>query len=222
MAGLDSLLGGFEGMGSLGSVFESVTGMILPTLVALLVVAVLGIATYIIIKKAKYNIRVIIFSKRKGRDKVLDDIGGYFKTKGINSFKLKKMKIAIQPPKFDYLFPTSKGNVLFLRQQGQDEFYPLMPSISIKQGLDLQVISGDTKLWGVTMMQRIREMYQKPSFFEKYGSYIIFGVTAMMVLVLIYVVLQKFDILEQVAQHLENTARILKETAIAFESGAPQ
>lgn len=224
--GLENIFGGIDlglGTGRIEGLLSQGVTVILQILSAVLVLAVfVGIIWYILREK-KYNIKTIIFSKRKGNDKVIEDKGGYFKGKdGIWSFKIKKMKIALQPPEYNYLMPTAKGNALFLRQEGINEFYPLMPDISIESGLKLKVIEGDVALWGVTMMGKIREAYAKPGFFQKYGSYIIFGIVAVMCIVLIYIIVQKFDVLQSVAQSLENTARILKETSIAMESTAPQ
>jgi len=64
-------------------------------------------------------------------------------------------------------------------------------------------------------------MYQKQNWFEKYGSFIIFGIFAMLIIVLIYIVLQKFEVLQSVASSLEHTASLLKESARTLPSSAP-
>jgi len=186
-----------------------------------LIAAAMGVVTYFTLYLKRYNINVVIFSKRKHVDKIIFDKGGYFKSKeGVWSFKLRKMKVSIQPPDYSYLIPTARGNLLFLRQISVNEFYPIMPEIN-EQGLKLNAIEGDVALWSALMGQRIREMYQKQNWFEKYGSFIIFGIFAMLIIVLIYIVLQKFEVLQSVASSLEHTASLLKESGRALPSSAP-
>jgi hypothetical protein len=165
-----------------------------------------------------YNIQVRIYSKRKEGFKTWDDWGGFVKNKKtgeVYGFRLKKLKIMIQPPNYDYLVIAPKGNVLHLYQRSNDEFFVLFPAILFgKEGqheLILRVLEGDIQLWATTMIDRLYTMYSRPTFFEKYGHYIIFFATALLIIIMIYLTLQKFDVLKDVANSFKESVSALRE-----------
>jgi len=122
---------------------------------------------------------------------------------------------------FNHLIPSDKGNVLLLRQESMEDFYPIDPEVST-EGVKLKTIEGDVAFWMVNRMQKLREQFIKPSFIEKYLPILAILAVGMFILILIYLVLKDFGVLADVAGSLERTAAILKESAAQIPSEAPQ
>ena len=58
-------------------------------------------------------------------------------------------------------------------------------------------------------------MYTRQNWFEKYGAYILFAISKVMTFLIIYFILQKFEVLKEVASSLESTARELRAARIS-------
>jgi len=164
-----------------------------------------------------FNIQIRVYSKRRDGYKTWDDWGAYLKNKKTGEaygFKLKKMKTMMQPPNYEDLMTSPKGNILHLFQLSNDEFFVLRPHIhsgNVETELELKVIEGDIQLWGTTMIDRLITLYSKPNWWDKYGAYVLFGIATMMILLMIYLTLQKFDVLKEVAASFRDSASILQQ-----------
>lgn len=171
----------------------------------------------------KYNIKVIIFSKRGGgKDKIYYDRGGYMNYRGVDVFRLMKKRVNLQAPPFIALYPAKKGTILFLRQVSSTNFIPVLANVNEEKGAsDFQALDEDDKAWAVLKMKINRERYLQLSFFEKYGHWVIFGISFMLSIILIYIVLDKFSVLQGVAQSLKETAQALRESTAQLASKAP-
>lgn len=216
---------GLESFGNLGS--QIFTGLAY-TAIGLTVLALLGGAYWVLrVGWKRYDIEVRIYSKRKNGYKTWTDKGAYLKNKKtgeVYGFKLKNDKTLLQPPPFEMLMPSTKGNTLHLVQMTSDEYFVLDPVIDIgeqlaegetKEGktgfLKLKVIEGDIQLWATQMIDKLYSMYDRKGFWDKYGAFIMFGAAAIMVIVLIYIFLQKFDVMKEVAANLAEAAKALRE-----------
>lgn len=172
-----------------GALQSAMTGLII-----LVLMAIAGVLIYFGIKRKKHNIPVIIFSERAGqRPKIINDRGGYFKRKNQWVFSLLKAHRKIPPPDSKYLHVGKKGsNILILHQKGLDAYVPVYFT---HEGSDIKykVADMDTQLWADSMQEILQKTFLKQNWFQKYGNYVIFGITAMMVILLIYLTLQKFE-----------------------------
>ena len=208
----------------------SIAGGLVAISIGLAVLAISGGLFFLWKGQTKYDVSVRIYSKRKNGYKTWDDVGAYLKNKKtgeVYGFKLKHDKTLLQPPPFEMLMPSLKGNTVHLLQLTSDEFFVLNPDIDevfTPDGkLRLKVVEGDIQLWATQMIDKLYSMYDRKNFWDKYGSYIVFGITAILCIVLIYSVLQKFDVLQQVAASLDDTAKIMlqiKQTGALVPSGA--
>ena len=211
-------------------IITSITGGLVVILIGLAILAISGGLFFLWKGQAKYDIQVRIYSKRKNGYKTWDDVGAYLKNKKtgeVYGFKLKHDKTLLQPPPFEMLMPSLKGNTIHLLQLTSDEYFVLNPDIEEvfdpHGKLMLKVVEGDIQLWATQMIDKLYSMYDRKNFWDKYGSYIVFGITAILCIVLIYSVLQKFDVLAQVATSLDNTAKTLlqlKQTGELVPTGA--
>jgi len=174
--------------------------------------------------KINYDIVVRIYSKRKQGWKTWDDKGAFLKNKktgDVYGFKLKGEKEILQIPNYDALMMTVKGgNVLHLEQLSNTEYFVLMPmiddptdeAIQKKEGvIKLKIIESDIQLWATTMIDRLYAMYKKPSLWDKILPILLYAVPMMISLILMYLLLQKFDVLKDVASNLAQAATALKD-----------
>jgi hypothetical protein len=199
-----------------------VTGLVY-TLMGLAAICLLGLAYWFLkVGWKRYDITVRIYSKRKNGYKTWDDKGAYMKNKKtgeVYGFKLKHDKTLLQPPPFEMLMASAKGNTLHLLQLTSDEYFVLDPMIDLNETTDtvgtknirLKVIEGDIQLWATQMIDKIYSMYDRKGFWDKYGSYIVFAVVALMCIILIYMIVQKFDVLQATASSLDSAAQALKD-----------
>jgi len=171
------------------------------------VCVIVVVAVYLFLRFWKYNTKVIIFSERGKKGKVLEDKGGYFKHKdGSWSFKLLKERLAIEPPTYDYLLPSTKGNVLFLYQKDVDKFYPIKTSVvagNPHYEFAFKSQDYDIDLWAATAMHHARQQFEKKSFIEKYAVYITLAVIVISVGIMFYLIVGGMS---DVAGRLANTA----------------
>jgi len=191
------------------------------TMAFLVLVGVLGGLFYIWKFKVNYDIKVRIYSKRYGTWKTWDDAGAimkYKKTGEAYGFKLKHEKDLLEPPPFDIMLPSLAGkNVLHLMQLSAGEWFYLKTCLDDPLGdeklkiFKLRVIEGDVQLWTCTMIDKIYTMYQKQNWLEKYWPIIAISVTGMFVLLIIYFLLQKFDVLSATSANLADAANALRE-----------
>ena len=202
---------------NIGAGFSKVLGLAPLIFIAVIIFGIVGYLIYYMLYRKKFNIQVIIVSKREGTsNKILFDKGAYMIQKdGAEYFMLLKNKVKLQPPSFDYLVPSAGGNVIFLRQISQKDLHPIRQIVEENE-LKLRGIEPDVSLWGITIMQRNRQMFQKKGFMEQYLSMIIFGVVATFIVVLIYILLKRFDVLQAVAASLKDAAQILAQRATAL------
>jgi hypothetical protein len=171
---------------------------------------------YFYIYRRKFTTTCIIVSDRVNEQrKIFFDKGAFLKKRGnYESFRLQKDKINIMPPAFKYLYPSSKGNTIFFHQKGPREYYPVMLGevmdlLNEGKVLNFKGEEQDVVNWNCVESLRDMQTYGKQSFFEKYGSYILFAVAATFILVMIYIVLQKFEVLSGVSENLKEAAQAL-------------
>ncbi len=151
--------------------------------------------------------------------KIFKDKGGYFRKKdGYEEFRLLKDKVAIKPPALNYLYPTPKGNKIYFRKFGPKEYVPvLLGDIMTKDnpGTVLNFVGEDQDVinWSILQMLRNSKAFGKLNWIEKYGGYLIFGLAVVGCIVLIYLILQKFDVLQNVASSFATAANRLASAA---------
>lgn len=192
--------------------------------VALIIAGTAGGLVYLLKFKTKYDIQVRIYSKRKQGWKTWDDKGTFVKDKktgDVYGFKLKGEKEILQIPNYDSLMMTVKGgNVLHLEQLSSTEYFVLMPMIDDptadnkdrKEGdLRLKIIESDIQLWATTMIDRLYAMYKKPSIWDKILPILAYALPMVIGFLIMYILLQKFDVLKEVAANLDSAARAIRE-----------
>lgn len=203
---------------------------------------------YLISKRRRYDIPTPIFSKRLGILKFFMDKASYSKDKKTNlwDFRFKTLKEITAPPPYKILLAGLKGkNVAPYYQNSAGELYPCEIEVIEPQEYEekeleiplpdgrigliktkvakckLKVIEPDIALWSTQMDEKLLQTYGNKTWWEKYGNQVIFFGTAVLVLVLIYLVLKKIDVVGEAARLFKETAEYLKQSGIKAPSTAP-
>lgn len=246
MAIMDMIKGSALGNVFSGSgVFFNAIGTIL--MIVILAAIIVGIVWFIS-KRRSYNILTPIFSKRSGTLKFFTDWASYTKDKKTNlwDFRFKSLKEVTSPPPYKVLMTGTKGgNVAIYYQNSAGELYPCEIEIIEPVGEEevemevilpngnmgkvrtkvakcqLKIIEPDIALWSSQQHEKDRQTFGNQTWWDKYGNQVLFFGTATLVLVLIYLVLKKIDVVQEAAQLFKQTAEYLKSSGIPAPSTAP-
>lgn len=195
----------------------------------LIFIGICGGLAYLFMQNKKYDIIVRMYSKRKNGWKTWTDKGAFIKnvkTGDVYGFKLKKEKDILQPPPYEILMMSMKGNILHMQQESSGEFYYLDMTIEDPRTIDekgkvvaarLKIIEGDIQLWMTNMIDKLYTLYQKKKAWEVWLPYAIIAVSGMVAFLIIYFLVKKFDVLQGVASSLSEAATQVKEAAIVLK-----
>jgi len=205
----------FDIFGSATAIYSKLfTGLFL-FVIFIVVLLIFLVIIYLLYNKIfKFKIPVIIFSRRKGRDEIKIDRGGFFKNpwNKVWVFKLKKHKVTIQPIDFKNII---QQKIIFLRQYSMDSFVPMdfdpqlkdqieipkaqdgnyyLPlDYNIDEKLDLKTTESDLGFWSSMMMQNVRNRFTIKNKLEQYLPHITFIVSMVVVVVLIIMLMKRVD-----------------------------
>jgi len=203
---------------------------------------------FFIKNKKVYNRDVIIFRRKSNEMFSIEfDKGGYVKTPNKDwKFKLQKNKTYIEG---DYKWEIPKeygGNIIFLyRDKGNNYFHcepsfnmgtkevilkdkndvPLLdeqgkPKTLIISKLDVSITSEDVEQAKQMYLDFINA-FTKKDMWATLIPIIGMAVFVVLVIVLIYILISKFDVLQQVASSLVEAAKLLKDNSCGIVSNAP-
>jgi hypothetical protein len=223
-------------------------GIIGNILVFAVIAAMIVGVIWLFMRRRSYNIPTIILSKRSGTLKFFMDKASYSKDKATNiwDFRFKGLRETAAPPPYKILLTGVKGNnVATYFQNSAGELYPCEVEIIEPTGEETQevevllpngktiktqmqvakckmkIIEPDIALWSCQMDDKLLSTYGNKTWWDKYGNYVMFFGTATLVLVLIYLVLKKIDVVKEAAQLFRDSATYLKQSAITTPSTAP-
>jgi len=149
--------------------------------------------------KKRYNIPVTIWIPRSD-GKIVDEFpakGGYFKTNGVTSFRLKRKKlrtVEIPPPSSRFLVGLSRK--LYLIQKGIDDFEPVLPDsfryVKTEDGkrlnvINLKCINQDATAWVEDNRENAARRFTLHSFWEKYKDFIQITIFIFIVMLALYI-----------------------------------
>jgi len=210
----------------IGGVGSSMMTTIFWVIGGIFFLVICGGFAYMFMNWKKYDIQVRMYSKRKGGWKTWDDKGAFLKDKKtgeVYGFKLRREKDLLQPPTYDSMMMSLKGNVIHMMQESTGEYYFL--DMTVENPLEtgkqtrgkLKVIEGDVQLWMVGMIDKIYALYQKKKNWEIWLPYTVIGLSGMIAFFIIYFIVKKFDVLKETASALTDVANQLKDTALIMK-----
>ena len=179
---------------------------------ALIFLGCLGGFAWWLKKRKKYDIKVRIYSTRFGSPKTWDDWGAIYKddkTGQANGFKLKSEKEVISPPSYNLIMMSTKGNVIHMRQDSTGHYTFLEPEF-VESKINLKVVPEDVRLWQSAQRQQVDILYTKTHWYSGLLAFVPYMITAVLIMVLIYLVLQKFEVVQTAAAALDHAATTLR------------
>ena len=148
-------------------------------------------------------------------DDITFDKGCYYFDKKMNTwrFRFKQHKLNIAPPDSKFVKRTSNGKLIYFRKMASDNIIPIMSSLDENNmpELKMKIIDPAKKLWAQTEMIENMQVFGKPNWWDKFGPLISFSVLAIMIIILMWIVLQKFSILTEVSANLKDAAIALRQ-----------
>lgn len=216
--------------------FGSMLATLIPALKVIGMFIVLGVMSIVgllvFIHFVKYDINVIILSKRAGGTlKMFPDKGAYIKDKDgiVSTFRLlKNRKARIVPPPYELLIPAKRGNFLILYQLNEEEFVPV--DIDLKKvkvmaedengnatlmEVDLEPMPSDVKLWMASMFRQIKQTYGNESVWEKMLPIVTILIVGVLCILLVYFTVTNMG---DFAASISQQAKAVSELASAVRS----
>lgn len=187
-------------------------------LLILVILATIGAVAYFSYstsKKWKQFVCIIFSQDAFGNAIRSIDQGGIFvdKTTNMKRFFIKKANIGLDPDKVKYIMSTDgKTKYVYLRQYAAKNFafYDLTKLMSTDNP-ELKVTEQDVN-WALQEYRKHKALDNK-NFWNQYGTYVIWGFAVICTLVLFALLVQKFEILSNVASAINGAATSLKEAA---------
>ena len=204
---------------------HGIGGTMVIVVICLVFLALIGGLAYWLRSRKRYDIKVRIYSTRFGTPKTWDDWGAIYKdskTGQANGFKLKSEKETISPPSYALIMMSTKGNVIHMSQDSTGHYTFLNPTFNEGDIVNFKPVKEDVRLWQSAQRQQIDILYTKTKWYSGLLAFLPYMITAVLILVLIYMVLQKFDVLQSVAGALDHAATELhgvQQTGALFSGG---
>jgi hypothetical protein len=182
--------------------YQEIIGILISLGSTILVMAVMGAAAFWFVMNKKFNIDCVIFSKvNNGYVRVLDKAGFVKdpKTKEMH-LKLKKHKVSLNADNVPYLLnSTGGGKTLFLYQNGIRSFSFIVPNVK-EQGAEMTVMEEDIS-WAVREYNKNVSLFGQ-SGLDKMMPFMVWGLIVVGSIVMLSLLLKKFDVLADVAENL--------------------
>ena len=112
---------------------------------------------------------------------------------------------------------STKGNVIHMRQDSTGHYTFCEPIFDNSEAITFKPVKEDVRLWQSAQRQQVDILYTKTKWYAGLIAFLPYVICAVLILILIYMVLQKFEVLQQVATTLDHVATTLHETQ---QSGA--
>lgn len=200
------------------------SSLILQWLGILAIVAIVIVIVVLIKRMKKYDVLAEVHSKVAGSSnpgepgelvEFTPAAYVYDKKTATWYLHLKNYNQKIPPPPYacrKILDHKRFKEIVYLWQEDPDNFVPFVPETDYKEKkLKLNMMDSEATWLAAKAADEIKETYSRESWFEKYGIYLLWAATIVGVIILLYIVVEKFSVLENVAKSLENAARYLSK-----------
>ena len=170
-------------------------------LIFFIVILIVGFAGYMYVTKVlAYKMKVRYFySDAQGNTKMGTDKGGIFARYKIIKFWLKKHKVGLDVDKVKFI-EIGNQKIAYFVKKGQKSFRPVEFAVDTDK-IEMKLGEEDVN-WGITQIQMEAKRFDWKSFLSEYGAMIMWIVFGMFILIAIIVILNKFEVLQSVAEEL--------------------
>jgi len=221
----------------LAGVTSNLVSMIVLIVGGLCIIALVGGLAYWWKHRIRYTVKVRVNSVRDGFKKTWDEKGAIFKNEKTGeayAFKLKNEKDLLSAPPYACMKIGLKGEpVVEVLQESAGHFYFLKSDVQDINQLketdkvfaqSMKIVPEDIRLWQSAQKKQNALLLTKKSFWKDMLAMLPWIIGGMLFIVMIAVVLQKLEVLKEVAVSLDKTANtmmeITKMQANARTSGA--
>lgn len=190
----------------------TVTSFILYFLLFIFAIIIISVIAYFVVMKKKFNKKVIIFEKVNGRfEPNVKDRGMLMRygTGGDQVFYLKKLKKYLPVPELQ----TGRNTFwFFLRQDGELINFTPRDFDEQSRTMGAKFLDKEMRYARVSLQSHWKERYDKPKFWEKYGGLIVNLMAILIVMIFLFLIIDKiFDSLSKV-ESLIKTANEVQQT----------
>lgn len=163
-------------------------------------VFVIGFVIYLRIRDFKrYNIICIIIERASGGIPILSsDVGGVFVDTKTNNkrFYLKNNAVGLDPDNIPFILNINGQKVVYLLRFGLKNFKYINIKLPSDNTYIIEVGEEDVN-WAVNAYEKYKKVFGQ-SLLDKLLPYIAIAITGMITLGIVYVLVQKFDVLQGV------------------------
>lgn len=170
-------------IGGIGAKISSATKL---GILLLLIAGMVSVLAWLFLRWYRYNVTCVIFSRRKGKDFIKIDKGGFFKSlrTNVHYFKLRKNRVILQPPDFRFI---GKNKLLFLRQVSMDLFIPMNVDNISESTVNMRTLEQDLNHWMAMRVKEVKEQHNRYSMLKSMlPGIIFFGVTIVIVIAVVW------------------------------------
>lgn len=214
---------GLESASGLFSFGNFASGASMLALLLIIVFGVFVLATLAFFGYRSFNSRTLyktqvhIYYQEPGTKSPIyyTDKGGVFTNKKTNMkrFYLQNQRVGLNPDNIPFIFGKKGQKIVTLWQTGIKSFRYVNPTVSDNPGLKFNVGEEDVN-WALVAFNEWVNRFKVSSFLQQYGHMILWAVTVMGTLFLLFFVMEKFDVLASVANSLNEAAQAMKQASV--------
>jgi len=158
----------------------------------LIFVIIVGVATFFLIKRMKFNKKIVIFERINGRweatkrDRAMEF---RFGTGGDTVFLLSKLKKYIPTPSIQ----TGRNTYwMFIREDGEMINFELTDLDELSKKMGARFLDKEMRYARVSLQRQLKDRYTKTGFLEKYGGLIAYVSLIAVTGIMMYLLFDKF------------------------------
>jgi hypothetical protein len=206
--------------------FSGTINTIIIIFVGIIVATVSGLIAWSLIRRQRYNIKCVIFSK-DGMKNNGSEIwyGGIFLDKKAKheKFWFRGMKSYTLDPKKIRLIPEREGKKIiytaYFQKKSETDIQPLEWEFDVNNDI-MPHPNGHDANWWLTAKEIWRPRVYGTDW-KMYLPLIGMVMTTMLLMIICFVIIQKWELLVQISSNIASAAQSMKETAMTLNGGLP-
>lgn len=167
-------------------------------------------------KKRLYNYLVEIYYQEPGSQAVMKklDFAGVFTKKktGLKRLYLMKHNVGLNPDNVPFIFTEKGKRLVTLWQSGLKNFRFVNPTMTSNPGFVMNVGEEDVN-WAIASYHEWKERLQFQDWLQKHGHILLWSITIVGSLFIMWFITSKFDVMGGIAQAMLQAAQALRDAS---------